>query len=229
MAETNEQTQTQDDPLKNIKAEFDRKYGNLEAGMKQLIEANKALTSQLSGLKPAPESRQESAEDNWEEMLTYKPAEAVRKIKDNAVRESEQVFRKVLNEQTSQQRAAASLLAEFPELSNAGEELTKETARILEGYSDEDRQNTAVVRSVAFEAAAKLGVKPVSVRRKEGEDSDSYTGSGSNRVTRRTSRTEEEIDPLTIEAARAFGRDVDDPKYMENLKKHSKRNFRKYT
>jgi hypothetical protein len=209
------------DEIKNLKAEMNRKLGNLEQTNAQLINMMQSLA------KPAPAATTQSKKLG--DVLFDNPDEAARLIKEEAKAELREELNKANQVQTRTQSTIASLVSEFPELGDSNSEFSKRAVAIYHSYAPEDQANPISLKAAVKEAALEMNVKPKSKRNAESDDSFAL-GGGSGGETRPSRRSrEQELDPATIEFARHLGQNVDDPKYMERLKKSAKRrNWSRY-
>lgn len=203
------------DAFTNLKAEMQRKFGNIEDQLKQ---SNAQLQAMLQGMKKPDPKPAPKAEPSLEDLYYKDPVAYGEAIKKQA-KEEIRAERDEENKMTAQQqKAVQSLYKEFPELSNDDHELTKAA---LAKYADlqKDYGNTpAAMKAAVAEAALELGIKPKS-KRPADEDDFTLSGSGNGEGRRRKSR-EEEVDPRIGEVARLMGVDPEKAKARAKTRKN---------
>lgn len=208
----------QNDPIKQIKSEFGRKQDNV------LNELN-ALKAQLGQITDtvisvAQTKRQEAAQSGEE---FPDPVIDPKGYKEAIKRELRQEVNVSLSAERERTSTLSSLVSQYPELQDSNSELTQQALRIYNGLSAAEKQSAASYKLAVMQAAQEVGVLPVNKRQSKNnsQDSEDFTINSSSNSTRRPSqnRKEEKIDERTLEFARLLGRPVDDPKYMDNLKK----------
>ena len=211
------------DPIKNIKAEMDRKLGNVDKTLSDLTKTNQQLAQALERLTkpaaPAPEPQKQRYSEDW----FSNPDSAAEKLVQEAERRAEKKFEARLEQQNKQTQTLSSLVAEFPELTDGSAELTKKTLEIYNSLPAEDRSSPSAYRLAVKEAALELGVQPKSKRKRS--ESDDFSLSGEGRGPSR--RDSAEVVKATEEFARIMGLKVDD-NTKKNLKKHGARNWTRY-
>ena len=209
-------TQQADDPIKNLKSEFNRKLGNLE-------ESNRKLMEQLSALvNPKPKAPEPSKlDDVWYQS----PAEAARIIKEETRAEIRKELDAERQLQTKQAQVINSLVAEFPELSQQDHDLTKRAVEIYNSLPDDEKQSPIAYKAAVKEAALELDIKPKAKRQTKKEDDSFSFGSGGGSSRRPSS--DSEIDKVRESLAEKFGLKMT-PELKDKLKKTAKRDFRKF-
>jgi hypothetical protein len=216
------------DPINNVKQEFTRKLGNVESQVAELTKANQQLLAQLQNFtasKQAPVVVEENLEDLW-----YKdPNAAAAKIEARTEKRIEAKIAQTQRAQQKQNQTLNKLVSEYPELNDESNPLYKKAVEIYTAMDDDDKVSPTAYRLAVKEAAQELNVKPVNKRSEEELDAYSVSSSStySNRPQTRGKR-EDEVDPRTLAFAKALGRPVDDPKYLESLKKSARKQWTKY-
>jgi hypothetical protein len=207
----------QADPIKNLKAEMDRKLGNADAKLAELQKTNEALLSKLSSIsKPAP-----AAEPSLSDLLYSDPERYAQIIQERA----EQRALEKMNRHNSQIQKVNSVIgqlaSEYPELSDSNHALTKKAVEIYNALPEEERQTSLAYKMAVREAAEELSVKPKSKRPvEEPEFNSSYSG--------RRSGKSQKLDPVTEEFASLFGIDTNDAKIKQSLLEKQNRNWNRY-
>lgn len=203
----------QPDPINNVKAEFGRKMGNIEAQLAELANTTKSLMDKIQPKAPV----QEESDD---ELLYSKPAEFKKKLVDTVETKVSQIIEHQNRAANERQQTLAALVREFPELNQADTELHTETLKALESLPKELQASPYGYRTAVYQAAATLGVQPKSKRKptpKENADDFSFSGSRSNAPKKQKA----ELDPKLLMTAELMGIDITNEKEIEELKKHS--------
>jgi len=218
-----------DDPLKNVKAEFDRKLSNVEGKLDSMTQAQQATMEALQQLvsqgqvKPA---EVDSTSDELGQMIVNDPKAAVNKITQTITK---QVTDRVMQENqanNSKSQELARIIQDFPELGDKDSAMTKRTVEIYSRMPKNERDNPAAYRAATLEAAMELGLKP---RSKRGSSDDYQMGAGNpSDEGRRESKASSKDFETTLAFAAAMGMDVSDEKVVKRLKQHSKRQFNRW-
>lgn len=218
--------QTEADPIKNVKAEFNRK---LDAG---LSEVNQKLESVLAALKTPqsqPKPAQSEPSEDLADMMYTNPKEYTRRIKEEARAEAVNTVTAQSQSQAKQQRIIGELTNEFPELQSPESPIYKKAVEHYSRLDDQEKANMTSWKTVVYQAAMDLDMKPKS-KRPVSDNTDDFVMNGSSSSMNRPAKKKEDIDPLTLEFSRLLGRNVEDPKVREGLKKAAqRRNWKKPT
>ena len=224
---SDEQGQSNSDPLLNLKSEISRKLQNSDSQMSQLMKQNQQLAESLkaisSRLAPAPKAAND--DDELESLAYSDPKRYAQKISDMATSRATEAVSRMNDMQAQKTQVLSSLYKDYPELASTDSELTKTAVEIYNNLSPEDQRSPSSYKLAVREAAATLGVLPSSKRSSQSEDFVAPGSRGSNSMnSRQNSKSKnDEIDPNVLETAKLFGRDVKDPKVLERLKQASKR------
>ena len=213
--------------LGNLKQEFNRKLGSYEQKLSELASTNQALLQKLSQLtQPKVETRDE---DDIDKVWYDDPRKAAAKIKEQTKAEIMAEYNKAQEAQARTQSTLAALVADYPELNDAGHDLTRKAVELYNSMSDSEKTSPVAYKAAVREAAAELGIVPM---KRRSSDDEAFTGSASNGYaasTQRKAKSKDDLDPRTIAFAQLVGLKVDDAKTMENLKNRAKRqNWNKY-
>jgi hypothetical protein len=198
------------DPIKNLKAEMDRKLSNLEASNAKLIAALEAMN------KPAPQA--EPKQKKISDVIFDNPDEAVDLI--------EKRITKSVDDRLSQREAASqkqtkvltSLVADYPELGIQGSDLHTRAVELFEAMEAEEKTHPVAYKTAVAQAASELGYRP---KAKRSADDDSFSmGSGGGGRPPRDKKEKE--DPNVEAIASLLGVD------MANVKKRQRKNYGKW-
>lgn len=163
--------------LKNAKAEFQRKYGNLEESTKSLQTQIQQLVSQLKGA-PAASSAPEKKVSVFEDEEAYGrriKAEAADEIRRELATQGEQAKR--------YQAMSMQLVSEYPELNDKSSALMKKAQSIYDGLPESEKAHPFAMKSAVYDAASDLDLKPFNKRAPK-DDADGFSlGSGSGAAT----------------------------------------------
>lgn len=202
--------------IKNLKAEFDRKIGNIE-------KTNQALLNQLQVLNQPKKEPAKEAKTPFKDLWYDDPDAAAtliaKKAKDDTLSE-------IRAENLIQQRKGnviQQLYREYPELQDFDNPLTTKAVEIFEKLTDEEKSNPIAYRLAVKEAAEELDIKP-KAKRKAKEEDDSFSLSGTaDKAPRTRGKREGGLDPRTVKFAKLVGLDTDNEKVIESLKNRSER------
>jgi hypothetical protein len=203
------------DELKNLKAEFNRKLGNVEQTLK---DSNAQLLAQMQQmLKPKVQEPVREGAD-LEDLFYKDPKAYAAKIEERTIQamDSRIAQRETVNAQRN--NVIAQLSREFPELSVDDHELTQLALKKYNELAKESGATPATYKAAVYEAALEQGIKPRS-KRPDSDDSFSLSGSGSGK---RSAKKTDELDPGVAETAIAFGVDPERVKARMKNSKHFK-------
>lgn len=220
-----------DDGLKNVKAEFNRKFDDMNKDLKKSNEALMAQLKDISTKYAAPAPAAQAAVSTDDDLMYSDPGAWAKKIRADAVKEAnvsvDEKLKAQQDMQTQQQQTMNSLYVDYPELGSSEHDLTKRAIEIHNGMSDSDKQSSLAYKLAVKEAASELGMKPKS-KRAEGEAQDTFTLKGASGMQSPSKQTRGKLDPKTIEFARIMGIDVDDPDVKANLESSTRDKWMKY-
>jgi hypothetical protein len=202
------------DPIKQLKGEFNRKLGKNEELLNQLLTTQAQLQEALTRMaapKAAP-----AADDNvnLDELLYSDPKKYAAIIKEQAKEEAVAAVRQENSTQSGVNSVIAALAAEYPELSDQESPLTKASVEILKGASDADKKNPRTYEYAVLKAAQALEMQPKSKRKQAAED-DFVAPSYASPQARGKKRTNDQVVNANREIAGAMGVNLDDPKTKE--------------
>lgn len=203
------------DELKNLKSEFSRKNENLNRELESIKSMLAGVAQTVS--QPKRESKPVEKPDPlldpeaYEEYITNKVSSRM----DQSI-----------NQNNQRQSQLAALVQNYPELQDANNELTKRAVDAYNRLSNEERMSPNAYKFAVLDAAGDLGVVPMSKRKTDinDESSEDFTTnsssySGSRKAGSGKNQKSDKIDDMTLAFAEAIGRPVNDPKYIESLKK----------
>ncbi len=198
------------DEIKNLKAEMNRKLDNTTAQLAAVLERlNKTAAPAPAAAPKVTAPSVFDDEEGFANSIVEKATSAI--------------TRSISQQQEDQAKTNAVIQAiyrEYPETADETGPLMVRAKEIYAAMSVEERASAASMRASVAEAAAEQGIKPKS-KRATSDDSFSVGASGQGRREQRG--READLDPATIAFAKAMGKDVTDPKYIEKLKAAAKR------
>ena len=205
------------DPLKNLKAEFGRKFENIT---EQLARQNDEMRRALESLatKQAPAAPAEEV-DPIVDPVRYKE-----RVKAETKEEilSEIDHRNALSQATTAEVMKMQSL--YPEFSQENSEAARVALQKFQALPKHLKGTPEGARLVLRDTADELGLTPVS-RRKSGQDGDDYSVSSSGGGGSSRSRREREpkVDDKTLAFAELIGLNVNDPAVRKGIEERAKR------
>lgn len=228
MSEENKNSQDNSDSG-NIKAEMNRKLGNLEettnARFDELRKLNEQLVTQVQTLATNNQTAKKQSVENQtadkeiDDLWYDNPGKAAEVIENRAEQKALQKFREEQRAVNEQQAIIAQMVSEYPDVSDKNSKLHKRAIEIYNKMSDSDKASPLSTKVAILDAAAELGV---SSKSSNPGNTDDFTLSSSGSATKPAIR-EGQVNDNTLEFARIMGLDVNDEKTRDNLKKHSER------
>lgn len=219
------------DSIKQVKSEFSRKTDNLT---QQLADTQRKIDAIMAAVLNPPKKQAAPASDDVEADVDPidNPKLYAKRIKDQAKREVMEEVNSMSQQQADirmQQEAVLNkLVQDYPELNDRTSELFIKAQEMQASMSANERFSPIAIRAIIRDAAADLGVLPVSKRSKvkEGSEVDEFsvgtkTGSGSKGGEQKGAKTK--IAPSALAFAELLGRPVTDEKYLDRLSKASER------
>jgi hypothetical protein len=211
------------DEIKNIKAEFSRKFSNLE-------ETNKALLEQLKALSSKPAAQAEAKPGKKIADVWYdSPEEAAHMIQAQAEANIKAELAKNEQHKAKYQAVTNQLYHDYPELSDPSGQLMSRAQEIYKTLPDDERSTAVAMKSAVLDAAMELGIKPKKQRSKN-DDSFALGGSSSS-TSGRTAQTKMDADMESAQRylAAQFGIDYDNKEVKERIKsKHGRATYTKW-
>jgi uncharacterized coiled-coil protein SlyX len=193
----------QQDEIKNLKAEMNRKLENTNAQLAALLNELKQ--------KSAPSAAQSSPA----KVSVFDDEEAyARRIKEETAREIESKLEARQAQQTKYQTVVNQLVSEYPEANDTSSELYKRAQEHYAQLDDSEKANPLALKAAVTSAAAELGMKPKSKRQKSSDDGFTMSSSSTGHGTKR----KDDLDQGQMDFARMMGLNVDDPKVRERIK-----------
>jgi hypothetical protein len=204
-----------EDPIKNLKAEMNRKLENTNAQLQALLAA---INTQN---KPAPSepAKKVSVFEDEEAYAARVVAEAEARIEKKLAKEREQ--------QTKQAQTINQLVMEFPELAQQDHSLTKRAVEIYNSLSDDEKNSPIAYKAAVKEAALELDIKPKAKRSQQRKEDDSFSLGGSSQGSKRPAPASE-VDKVRESLAEAFGIKLT-PEVKERLKSNAKKDFKRFS
>lgn len=206
-----------EDALKNLKAEMARKHDNTN---KELESIKNMLGSIAQSVQPKQQKQVESEEPD--------PILDPKGYKEYLKREVMQETNNLMQNNNQRQGQLAALVQSYPELQDANSELAKRAVDVYSRLSQEEKMSPNAYKFAVQDAASELGVLSMSKRQQkqnESQDEDFTMNSGSYSGNKKPSKGQkaDKLDDATLAFAEAIGKDINDPKYIESLKKYANR------
>lgn len=222
------------DPIKNVKAEMNRKFQNLSETNQKLAQQNEALNAKIDLLlNTVSQPKQESSSED-DEALRYTDPDAYieKKLKDV----DKKVDAKIAQTEqmnSAKQQTLIALATDYPEINDPSSALYKKAIELGSSYPANFVSSPEGIRLIVREAAADIGLLPKKSRQVSSEEGDDdmaefIGGGGSGNKPPSGPKNKDKLDPKTLAVAELMGLNVNDPKVVERLKERSKRNYNKY-
>ena len=190
---------TPEDPTKNLKAEMDRKLGNLNDQLSQVLEKINQQPQQVSAASiadynpAAPASKQQ---ENLSDLIYSDPDRYTQIVQERAERAALTRIEAQQQAQAKQNEVLNKIVQEFPEVNTPGTKMYDKIQDVVKNMSPEERGDSNRWESLVYRAAMEVGVKPRSLRK--AEDGDDFVLSGGSSAQRRSAAPKEpEMDPAT--------------------------------
>lgn len=220
------------DPMKNLRGEFSRKFQNMQAKNEELIAQNSQLIAKIDQVIATTTKTTQEPEIDYEDLKYSDPDKYVElKMKEVESRVDQKIGAS-LNQQNAKNQTIQAMMSEYPELASQDSALVKKAIELGKRYSEEFVGTPEGIRLVIREAASQLGILPSAVRAQMSSSGDSMddfiagSNSGSNR--KQEQRKKDDLDPKTKVVAELMGLDVNDKAVIERLKKHQGRKWQKW-
>jgi len=228
VSEQTQETAPEVDAVVNLKAEFNRKLGNLS-------ETNARLEAQLAALAAAlPKAAPAQTAVPAKKVSVFDDEEAfAASIEERVSARVDQVLTTREVAQAKNAQLIQGLISEFPELSDGSSDLTLKAVEVYNNMSADDKRAPLAYKAAVQQAALEMGVKPKSKRAKASSDESFSLGSGSGaaEATPRKQKSQG-IDPRTKMFAEAVGLNLDDPKNKASAERiannHGRKNYNKW-
>lgn len=220
-----DQPAQEEDPIKNLKAEFNRKLQNIEASNQQLANMMKEEVSNLASYMKSGKDSDIDLED-----LKYSDPDKYVDLKMRSLEDN--IMKKVESSQTQmtqKQQVLGQLVSQFPELNDPGSELYGEAVRVAQTLDPSIKDTAHGYKLAVMEAVNNLGVSPVSRRKKQVADEFISSGSSSANSGAPKKKAKSNINDHMLKFAELLGRDINDPEFIKRLEQAAKRkNWNRY-
>lgn len=213
-----EQVAQPEDPIKNIKSEFGRKFEGIGSQLSQLSQELRALATQRTE-QAAPARPQPSLKD----QLFDDPDAAVETMTERATQRALQAADQMIANRQNMQNTIFNFTSEYPELGQAAGQA--EVQRIHASLPKALRETPEGAELALTRAAAQMGLTPASRRRKPAGDDDGFipksSGSRSNQKKAEPEMSDEQFTFMHL-LNESISRKVDD-KVIKNASKYAGR------
>lgn len=223
--------QSNEDPIKNLKSEFSRKFENTEKSVSSVNEKLDSIMQVISSQQSASQSSADnSANDDDDDVDKYLDPDAY--IERKLGRLKQEVIKDVTTVQQQQQAAQqtySSLAQEYPDLVNTKSELFQKASQIHQSLR-KDLQNTPEGYELAVAKAVKESGYKASRNQESNQDVEDFImgDSGGQDSSNRRKKKDGDLDPKTLAFAELMGLDIKDKKVIERLKERAKRDYKKF-
>lgn len=226
-----QESNPQQDVIKNLKSEFARKTLAIQEQNQFLAQQIQMLTEQMT----QRQSNQLTPEDDLpDDFYSTNPKDFVRKVESKvtqAVQKSLGEKDRMSQRQQELQRTAASLAQDFPEITQQDHEMYSKVIEIHNSLPQDQRESVLGYRTAVLQAAAELGVLPKAKRGKSAPQGEDFTMSGTKGTPSKSQRPKGQDAKISAETeafAALVGIDIQDPEKRKRLEERSKRSYRKW-
>ncbi len=217
--------------LKNVKAEFNRKFDGLNKDLKQSNDALMAQLKDIGQRVAQPEPKPISVDNTADDLYYTNPEAWAKQVKDDAAKQANDIVETKIQaqqaKQLEQQTMINELLSSYPELGSNDHKMTQRALEIFGTMPEKERQSTLGYKLAVQQAASEQGIKPKAMRTKE-EVEDSYSLKGDSGMKPPQGKPKGKIDSKGLAFAHFLGIDVDDPEVLEKLEDCARPNWLKY-
>ena len=209
-----------EDPLKNVKSEFDRKLSNVNETLSSVMQRLEAMAQPAAA--PATDDKKRLADLMFSDPEAY-TAEIERRAVERARKESREEVSQITRQQSAIQSTVADLHSKYPELGDVNGEAYKLAVEKANQLPASMRGTPEGIKIALLETVSELGLVPQNKRKAAPAKNDDFSlsGSGSGSAPKRQSAAKD-LDPKTVQIAALMGMNVDDPKVIERLKSRVK-------
>jgi len=232
---------SQPDPIKNLKAEFNRKLENIqkltEQTSQESAQALQQISSQISSMN---QPKVETVNTDSLEDLRYTDPDLYLEKKEAAL--EKKIEDKVLGKvevQTQKTSTINQLLSDYPELKDQASALYKKAVSISSQMNPNVNNTAEGYKLAVREAALELDLLPINKRRSEEieeeeemeDNMDEFIGGGgggSKSSSRNKNKKSKDLDQKVAITAEVFGVNPDDPEVRKRLIENQKRDWKKW-
>lgn len=215
------------DPINNLKAEYGRKFDNLNQTLAQQTAQLNALMETLTQ-KQANGNATQVDKKKLADLVYENPEEYARIVRDEAVNSAREVITQESQRASATTQVLNTLTNEYPELRDQSSELYKTAIATYNNLPNYLKNTPEGFKTAIRDAAADLGVQSSKHRKTKASDNDDFLGGSSGNTTTRTPKKADIEDGVLIWAD-ALGLDVKSKEVQARLKEHSKRDFKKWS
>jgi len=210
-----------EDPIKNLKGEFNRKLSAQESALNSLRESNERLVAIMQGLIPAKQEPQQQESDS-SDLDPYDPGFA-----QKVAKRAEQAASRVMSEQNEKNRVVGELMSRYPDLQDMNSDLHKKTAALY----DQMPKTASNMELATLKAASELGVSPMSKNRKptvHGDDDDTFVMPSSRNRDSNNQQSDRDnkkgkLSEKSLAIAQLMGLDIEDKVQVARIEKRAQR------
>lgn len=223
--EETQEIQEQPDPIKNLKAEFERKTANISQQQAETQRQLEAILAEVQKSMAPKEAPRKAAKD----LIYEDPEEYARQVREDAVREASEAVSRQYQASAAVTSAVNSLQAQYPEFAQEGSEAAKLAVEKASKLPAKLKGTAEGARLVMLETAAELGLVAANRRKTPVQQEEPVAGSRSSTTSSQSRKPSGKIDEKTKAFAELLGMDFNDPKQVGLLEKASTRkNWNRY-
>lgn len=209
-----EQEAPQEDPIRNLKAEFSRKHANMEAQQAETNAQLQAILAEVQKSMKGPEAPKKSAR----ELVFDDPEEFVRSVEETATRKATEAVTQQYQASQKVQNTVTEFTQRFPEFAQEGSEAVMLATKYASQLPSKLKGTAEGAENAMSRAALELGLVAASKRKTQVSDEPVIGSRGSGQASS-PSKPGAKIDKDTMAFAELLGADFNDPKFMAELNK----------
>ncbi len=211
------------DPVKQVKAEMNRKLSNVEA---MQAETKKQLDAILAQVQASMQPKEEAAPKKpAKDLLFDDPDQFIAQVREQAVREATESVGRQYQASQAMQAAVQGIASQYPEFMQDGSEASRLAVQRANNLPKHLKGTAEGAELVMLKVAQELGLTPVGKRQRQVSEEEpvagsrsTSAGSGANKGPKKRA-----IDEKTLALAELLGVDIKDPKRLDGLEKASTR------
>lgn len=206
-----------EDPVKNIKSEFSRKFENLQQEFRTQNEQMQSILQVLQEKQQAGTSTQ--AEDKLADLIYDNPEKALEVMERRISSKVEQQLDQRTQAAQKTAQVVSQVQALYPEFKNESSEAYQAALKIHQNLPSHLRGTAEGAEMAMLKAVTNMGLIPASKRQKA-DESDDFTmqGSRGSSEARKQSKKEPKVEQATIDFAKLLNPGKSEEDIIKGLK-----------
>lgn len=216
--ETNAEDVKQPSEVETFAKTVESKFSSTDEKINSLLSSQQALINALTASKVQKEPEVDTQQ--IADMIYTKPEEAISLIEQKVEKKLEKKFSDRDNVKDQSRQILAELVNDFPELTDTNSDLYKTAVDIYAALPEYTRNLPTSYETAVYKAATKIGLSVKSKRVENTKNKDDFSLSGTSNGSR--SNKNKDLNPDLLRFAKMVGKDPNDSKYLDSLKKYVK-------